>query len=105
MGTKDYTMEYKKEAIKLAKEVGAKQAIKELNIPRGTLYGWLAKEKTGEIDLGAGSRTPTNVLTLAEENKALREKVKEYEKENARLAKTNTFLEEATRFFAASRQK
>ena len=102
---KEYTIEYKKEAIKLAKEVGTKQAAMELGVPKGTLYGWLKKEKIGEIDLGAGSRTPSNALSLVEEIKALREKNKEYEKENARLNKINTFLEEATRFFAASRQK
>jgi transposase len=105
MGTKEYTIEFKKEAIKLAKEVGAKQAMMELNLPRGTIYGWLSKEKTGEIDLGVGSRTPSNALSLAEEIKVLREKNKEYEKEIARINKINTFLEEASRFFAASRQK
>ena len=105
MGTKEYTIEYKKEAIKLAKEIGTKQASVELGVPKGTLYGWMEKEKNGEIDLGVGSRTPANALSLAEEIKVLREKNKEYEKENARLNKINTFLEEATRFFAASRQK
>ena len=105
MGTKEYTSEYKKEAVKLAKEVGAKQASLELDVPKGTLYGWLEKEKNGEIDLGVGSRTPSNALSLAEEIKVLREKNKEYEKEIARINKINTFLEEATRFFAASRQK
>lgn len=105
MSTKEYTVEYKKEAIKLAKEIGTKQASAELNVPKGTLYGWLEKEKTGEIDLGAGSRTPTNVLSLAEKIKELQEKNKEYEKENAKLKKLNAFLEEASRFFAASQQK
>ena len=102
---KEYTMEYKKEAIKLAKEVGTKQAAMELGVPKGTLYGWLKKESIGDIDLGMGSRTPLNALSLAEEIKVLRAKNREYEKENARLNKVNTFLEEATRFFAASRQK
>ena len=105
MGTKEYTSGYKKEAVKLAKEVGTKQASMELGVPKGTLYGWLEKEKKGEIDLGVGRRTPSNALSLAEEIKILREKNKEYEKENARLNKINTFLEEASRFFAASRQK
>ncbi len=102
---KEYTSEYKKEAVKLAKEVGAKQASSELGVPKGTLYGWIEKEKKGEIDLGAGGRTPSNALSLAEEIKLLREKNKEYEKEIARINKINTFLEEATRFFASSRQK
>jgi len=105
MGAKEYTMEYKKEAIKLAKEIGSKQAAVELGVPVSTLYGWLNKEKSGEIDLGLGSRTPSNLLSLTEEIKMLREKNKEYEKENARINKINAFLEEATRFFAANRQK
>lgn len=105
METREYTGEYKKEAVKLAKEVGTKQASIELGVPKGTLYGWLKKEDKGEIDLGVGSRTPSNALSLVEEIKVLREKNKAYEKENARLNKINTFLEEATRFFVASRQK
>jgi transposase len=105
MAAKEYTVDYKKQAVKLVKEVGVKQAATELNVPKGTLYGWIEKEKTGEIDLGAGSRTPTDALTLAAENKTLREKIKEFEKENARLHRENTFLEEASRFFAGSRQK
>ena len=102
---KEYTLEYKKEAIKLAKEIGNKQAARELGVPDNTLYGWLKKESVGEIDLGNGTRTPSNVLNLAEEVKALRQKVREQEKEIALLNKERTFLEEATRFFAASRQK
>jgi len=105
MGAKEYTIEYKKEAIKLSKKIGAKQASVELGVPISTLYGWLRKEESGEIDLGTGSRAPSNLLSLTEEIEFLREKNKEYEKENARINKINTFLEEATRFFAASRQK
>lgn len=68
MGVKEYQIEYKKKAIKIAKEVGAKQESVELGVTKGMLYGQL-------------------------------------EKENARLNKLNTFLDEATRFFTASQQK
>ena len=105
MGLREYTKEYKIEAVKLVRKVGVKQAAAELDIPKGTIYGWIEKEKTGEIDLGVGSRTPSNVLILAEENKVLREKTKEQEKEIARLNKLNAFLDEASRFFASSQQK
>ena len=98
-------MEYKIEAVKLAKEIGVAKAMAELGIPKGTLYGWIAKEKIGEIDLGPGTRSPSQTLSFAEENKALRQKVKEQEKEIARLNKERTFLEEATRFFASSQPK
>jgi transposase len=105
MEQKEYTLDYKKEAIKLSKEVGATKTSKELGVPKATLYGWIKKEKDGEIDLGVGSRTPSNAMSLAAENKLLREKIKEYEKNIARIKKENEFLEEATRFFAKIRQK
>lgn len=105
MGLREYTNEYKIEAVKLVRKVGVKQAAVELGVPKGTIYGWVEKEKIGEIDLGVGSRTPSNVLSLAEENKVLREKTKDQEKEIARLNKLNAFLDEASRFFASSQQK
>ena len=105
MSTKEYTSEYKIEAVKLAKEIGVAKAMEELGVPKGTLYGWIAKEKSGEIDLGKGTRSPSNALSLAEEVKVLRQKVKEQEKEIARVNKLNTFLDEASRFFASSQPK
>lgn len=105
MGAKQYSIEYKKEALKLVNEVGTTKAMEELGIPKGTLYGWIAKEKRGEIDLGIGTRSPSDTLSLAEEVKQLRKQVKDYEKEIARINKLNTFLDEASRFFASSRQK
>jgi len=39
MGTgKQYSEEYKKEAVKLAKEIGNKAAAEELGIPKGTIW-------------------------------------------------------------------
>lgn len=35
-----YEKEYKVQAVKLAKEIGAGKAAKELGIPVDTLYGW-----------------------------------------------------------------
>lgn len=59
MGTgKQYDEEFKKQAIKLAKEIGTKAAADELCIPKGTLGTWVQKARIGEIDTGAGSRTP-----------------------------------------------
>ena len=44
MGTgKQYDEEFKKQAIKLAKEIGTKAAADELCIPKGTLGTWGAK--------------------------------------------------------------
>ena len=63
MGTgKQYDEEFKKQAIKLAKEIGTKAAADELCIPKGTLGTWVQKARIGEIDTGAGSRTPGKSL-------------------------------------------
>lgn len=102
---KRYDMEYKKQAVKLAKEIGGAKAAKELGISENTIYTWLKYEKIGKINLGIGTRTPENVMSLAEENQQLRAKIKNIEKENRRLQEENEILEEACAFFAASRQK
>jgi len=36
---KRYDMEFKKQAVRLAKEIGGKKAAKELNVSPDTLYG------------------------------------------------------------------
>ena len=80
MGTgKQYDEEFKKQAIKLAKEIGTKAAADELCIPKGTLGTWLQKARIGEIDTSAGSRTPGESLTLAQQFQAANKRIKELE--------------------------
>lgn len=38
---KKYEKEYKVEAVKQSRKIGKSQAAKELEIPEGTLYGWV----------------------------------------------------------------
>ena len=42
---KQYEKEYKVQAVKLAKKIGAVNAANELQIPVNTLYGWIRKAK------------------------------------------------------------
>ena len=42
---KQYENEYKVQAVKLAKKIGAVNAANELQIPVNTLYGWIRKVK------------------------------------------------------------
>lgn len=106
MGTgKQYSEEYKKEAVKLAKEIGNKAAADELGIPKGTIGTWVSKAKSGEIDTGAGTHTPEESLSLAQQLKEANKRIKELEKKNRQLEELNEFLEEASAFFAASRRK
>ena len=99
-----YEAEYKKEAVKLAKEVGARKASESLKIPYGTLYDWIKKERKGALETGK-ARTPAEALSLAEKIQKLRLENKEQAKEIKRLTELNEFLEEASAFFAARRQK
>ena len=106
MGTgKQYDEEYKKQAVKLAMEVGNKSAAEELGIPKGTLGTWLRKARAGEIDTGSGTRTADESLNLAQQLQAANKRIKELEKANRELEELNEFLEEASAFFAASRRK
>ena len=50
--------EYKVQAVKLAKEIGAGKAAKELGIPVDTLYGWQKAVREGRLDAGPGSWEP-----------------------------------------------
>ncbi len=102
---KHYDEEFKKQAIKLAKEIGNKAAANELGIPKGTLGTWLRKARSGEIDTGSGMRSPEDSLNIAQQLQAANKRIKELEKKNRELEELNEFLEEASAFFAASRRK
>ena len=56
MGTgRQYDEEFKRQAVKLPKEVGNKAAAEEPEIPKGTLGTWLNRARAGEINTGAGT--------------------------------------------------
>ncbi len=106
MGTgRQYDEKFKLEAIKLAKETGTKKAAEELGIPKNTLGGWISKARKGEIDTGNGGRNPEEALSLAQQLQEAKKRIKDLEKANRELKELNEFLEEASAFFAASRQK
>ena len=93
-----YDMEYKIQAVKLAKELGGAKAAAELGIPENTMYAWTKAAREGRLDIGSGSHTPQTAMTLAEEVQMLRRQNKEQEKEIRRLKEENEFLEEAALF-------
>ena len=77
---KQYENEYKVQAVKLARKIGAVNAANELQIPVNTLYGWIKKAKSGSLDIGCGERSPEESLNIAEENQQLRKRIKALEK-------------------------
>ena len=89
---KQYENEYKVQAVKLAKKIGAVNAANELQIPVNTLYGWIQKVKTAELDIGCGECSPEEALSIAKENQQLKKRIKALEKENRRLSEMRTCL-------------
>jgi len=55
-----YDKKYKESAIKLAYEIGAANAIRELGLPKSTLYAWLSYAKTAG-DYAAGAEQSESV--------------------------------------------
>jgi transposase len=100
-----YTAEYKAEAVKLVQEIGNGQASIELGVPPSTLSHWVGAAKIGMIDTGIGTQSPQGATTQAAEIQRLRGEIKALAKENREIKRVNVVLEDATAFFAASRQR
>lgn len=64
---RNYAKEYKEQAVKLTKEIGAEKAARELGVPKGTLYGLMKAVREGWLDAGPGGHTPNEAMSLAEE--------------------------------------
>ena len=58
---KQYEIEYKVQAVKLAKKIGAVNAANELQIPVNTLYGWIKKQKAEVLMLDAENAARKNL--------------------------------------------
>jgi len=96
--SKRYTKEYKSEALKLSEEIGSIETSKKLGVSDWTVRRWKKEAGTNSKaeNAEAGKR-------LAAENRELQEKIKELEKENARIKKENEFLEDAASFYTELR--
>lgn len=102
---KTYDSEFKAQAVKLAQEIGGHKAAKELGIPKGTMHTWIKAFKEGRFSANEAVHAPNIALSLNDGLIGLRKRVKGQDKEIRRLKEENEFLEEASAFFAASRQK
>lgn len=98
--SKRYTKEYKSEAINQSEEIGSMERSKKLGVSDWTVRRWKKEARTNKKADNAETSKK-----LAAENRELQDRIKELEKENARIKKENEFLENAASFFAASRQK
>lgn len=93
---KKYTPEFRQELARLVIDTGQPiaQVARDYNVGQSLLGRWVQKERERQ-----GMRQAEEPLTVSE-----RARLKELEKENARLKMEVEFLGKATAFFAARRQ-
>ena len=75
---RQYTEEFKVEAVRLADSIGGNAAAKRLGVPQSTVTNWVRNRKTGR---------QRSAPVAAESTSAARRPVSELEAENARLRK------------------
>lgn len=102
---RSYTAEYRANAVKLASEIGAGTAARELKIPADTLYTWVSRAKSGDLPMSTLAPDPKNAVNLAERVKQLERENKMLRSEAAQMAREHQILEDAAVFFAARRKK
>jgi transposase len=80
---RQYTDEFKVEAVRLGESIGGNQAAKRLGIPESSLWNWIRLSRAGKLKAVDGAATPT------------KRSVAEVEAENARLRRelANTKLD------------
>lgn len=90
---KQYSIDFKEQALKLSDEIGLKEASEQLGVNYGTLSGWrkIRKKKNGE--------------NLVQDTSPLTEREKQLQKENQELKEANEILKDALGFFAKDRKK
>ena len=49
---RQYTLEFKLEAVRLAQSIGGNQAAKRLGIPDSSLWNWLRLSRLGKLETG-----------------------------------------------------
>lgn len=93
---KRYTNEERREALKLAEEIGAATAARRLGINVDTLYGWRgrAKERAVALEAAVGGRSEGELVAEIEE---LRKQLKQARQDVE-------ILQEALGFFAKRRR-
>ncbi len=52
--TRQYTREFKVEAVRLAESVGGNEAAKRLGVPDSSLWNWIRLHGSGKLELEAG---------------------------------------------------
>ena len=71
---RQYTDEFKVEAVRLSESIGGNQAAKRLGIPDSSLWNWIRLSRAGKLKAVAGTAVPVkrSVAEVEAENSRLR---------------------------------
>ena len=75
VANRQYTDEFKVQAVKLGESIGGNQAAKRLGIPESSLWNWIKRSRAGKLKAAVGAAV------------SVKRSVTEVEAENARLRK------------------
>jgi transposase len=76
---RQYTQEFKIEAVRLAESIGGNQAAQRLGIPDSSIWNWIRLGRAGKLKAGDGSAAPIKrpPTELEAENARLRRELAE----------------------------
>ena len=77
VGNRQYTDEFKVEAVRLGESIGGNQAAKRLGIPESSLWNWMRLSRAGKLKAadGAAVSVKRSVMGLEAENTRLRKEL------------------------------
>jgi transposase len=74
VANRQYTDEFKVEAVRLAESIGGNQAAKRLGIPDSSLWNWIRLSRAGKLEIVGGGAAPVkrSITEMEAENSRLR---------------------------------
>ena len=76
VGNRQYTDEFKVEAVRLGESMGGNQAAKRLGIPESSLWNWMRLSRVGRLKAAVGvTRVKRSVTEVEAENTRLRKEL------------------------------
>ena len=74
VSNRQYTAEFKVEAVRLSESIGGNQAAKRLGIPESSIWNWIRLSRAGKLKAANGAAVPVkrSVMEVEAENARLR---------------------------------
>jgi transposase len=74
IGNRQYTDEFKMEAVRLGESIGGNQAAKRLGIPDSSMWNWIRLKRAGKLKIVEGDAAPVkrSITEIEAENSRLR---------------------------------